>query len=439
MTVLSMCSCPCVCDGPILNLAAGPVSADTVPPDRTSAPSWQRPDPVRPAIGGAKVMAVTRLDLTDFRNYAGLRLDVDSCPVVLTGPNGAGKTNLLEALSFLAPGRGLRRASLGDIARAEPGQVRAPGRPWAVAARFTQAGGPAASPGRLSIGTGLVPAGPGGRARRTLRIDGEPVTSQAALAAIVRVIWLTPEMDGLFQEGAAARLRFIDRLVCGFDPGHAARAAAYSQAMRERARLLRDGIRDDIWLGSVEQRLAEHGVAIAAARRDTVSRLRAAGHIPPPFPAAGLALVGELEDWLDEAPALAVEDRLRAALAACRGRDGQQGGTGHGPHRCDLAVHHLDKDAPAARCSTGEQKAMLIAIMLAYARLQAVASGAPPLLLLDEVVAHLDAPRRTALFGHIGALGAQAWLTGTDNALFEPLRGRALFLRIESAAIAPEN
>ncbi|MHA1571928.1 MAG: DNA replication/repair protein RecF, partial [Alphaproteobacteria bacterium] len=278
-----------------------------------------------------------------------------------------------------------------------------------------------------------------GRARRTLRIDGEPVTSQAALAAIVRVIWLTPEMDRLFQEGAPARLRFLDRLVCGFDPSHAARSSAYSQAMRERSRLLKDGAGDDIWLTTVEQRLAEQGVAIAAARRDTVSRLRAAGHIAPPFPAAGMALVGELEDWLDEAPALAVEDRLRAALAATRRHDTEQGGTAHGPHRCDLAVHHLDKDAPAARCSTGEQKAMLIAIMLAYARLQAVAGGAPPLLLLDEVVAHLDAPRRAALFGHIGALGAQAWLTGTDTALFEPLRGRARFLRIESAAIAPES
>ena len=409
-----------------------------VPPDREPALSWQVPSAIKPAVGGG-VMAVTRLDLTDFRNYANLRLDVETSPVVLTGPNGAGKTNLLEALSFLAPGRGLRRASLADIARADPGQERAPGRPWAVAVRLTQAPGIATPEGRRSIGTGLVPAGPGGRARRTLRIDGEPVTSQAALAAIVRVIWLTPEMDGLFQEGAASRLRFLDRLVCGFDPRHAARLSAYSQAMRERSRLLRDGVSDDTWLASVEERLAEQGVAIAAVRRDTVSRLRAAGHIAPPFPAAGMALVGELEDWLDEAPALAVEDRLRAALAATRRRDAEQGGTAHGPHRCDLAVHHLDKDAPAARCSTGEQKAMLIALMLAYARLQAAASGAPPLLLLDEVVAHLDAPRRDALFGHICALGAQAWLTGTDTALFEPLRGRAQFLRIESAAIAPEN
>ncbi len=396
--------------------------------------SWSPPaarDTATPRVAGT--MAVTRIDLTDFRNYAGLRLDIAAAPIVLTGVNGAGKTNLLEALSFLAPGRGLRRAPLGDIARAEPGQQRAPGRPWAVAAHL------AVAADHYVIGTGLEPAGTGRRARRTVRIDGEPVSGQAALAALVRVIWLTPEMDRLFQEGAPSRLRFLDRLVCGFDPDHAARTTAYSQALRERARLLKDGVRDDLWLGAVEERLAERGVAIAAARRDTVARLRAAGHIAAPFPAAGLALIGELDDWLDEAPALAAEDRLRAAFAATRRRDAEYGGTAHGPHRSDLAVHHLDKDAPAARCSTGEQKAMLIAIVLAYARLQMLAAGAPPLLLLDEVAAHLDGPRRAALFEHVCAMGAQAWLTGTDPALFEPLRDRARFLQVASATIAPEN
>jgi len=414
---------------PYSNLVKQPASAGPRPPVKgwPLAASATGPDP------GSRTLAVTRLDLTDFRNYAGLRLDAGAGPVVVTGANGAGKTNLLEALSFLAPGRGLRRASLAEVARAEPGQRTAPGRPWAVAARLTVAGV------QRAVGTGLEPAAPGQRARRTIRIDGEPAPSQAALAAIARVIWLTPEMDRLFQDGAPSRLRFLDRLVCGFDPGQAARASAYSQAIRERSRLLKRGLADDIWLGSVEQRLAEQGVAIAAARRDTVSRLRAAGHIAPPFPAAGMALVGELEDWLDEAPALAVEDRLRTALAAARRRDSDYGGTAHGPHRSDLAVHHLDQDAAAARCSTGEQKAMLIAIILAYARLQAVASGTPPLLLLDEVAAHLDAARRAALFEHICTLGAQAWLTGTDADLFESLRGRARFLRVESAAIAPEN
>lgn len=371
--------------------------------------------------------------LTDFRGYASLRLMVDERPVVLTGPNGAGKTNLLEAISFLAPGRGLRRARLADIDRRVP-----PARPsdaapgaWAIAATVAAPRGP------VQIGTGRDAASDSGE-RRLLRVDGMPAKSQAALAEHVSLVWLTPQMDRLFQEGSAARRRFLDRLVYGFDPEHAARVGAYEQAMRERARLLRDGPRDPAWLAALEERMAEHGIAIAAARRDVTARLdTVAGEPHGPFPGARLALAGGIDEWLDSMPALAAEDEFRRRLAAARRVDGESGTTTIGPHRGDFSVRHAGSGMTAAECSTGEQKALLIAVLLAQARLQAELRGTVPVMLMDEVTAHLDAERRAALFGAVDELGAQAWLTGTDPALFAEMKGTAQFFGVADATIAP--
>lgn len=372
-------------------------------------------------------LAVTRVTLTDFRCYAHLRLETDARSVVLTGPNGSGKTNLLEALSFLIPGRGLRRATLAEVARRDgSGQ-------WAVAAQVSGADGLP-----VSLGTGRLPPQAETPDRRTVHLDGETVKSQAVLANHISAVWLTPRLDGLFLEGASARRRFLDRMIFGLDPAHAGRINAWDHAARARSKLLREGRGDATWLSALEQTLAEKGIAIAAARLDMAARLNAAcAKGVGPFPAASVALEGAVEQWLSEGPALAAEDRLRAALADARGRDAETGGAGAGPHRSDLLVRHLGKDQPAEHCSTGEQKAVLIALILADARMQAADRGSPPLLLLDEVAAHLDAERRAALFDEIEALGAQAWMTGTDRSLFAPLAGRAKFVGLRDGAIDP--
>lgn len=390
----------------------------------------RRPDSSPPESAAAPPrLAVRRLTLTDFRGYAGLRLEIDAGCVVLTGANGAGKTNLLEALSLLAPGRGLRGARLAEMDRV--GAEGAAGGPWAVAATV------ATPEGIAEIGTGRAPAD-GGRERRLVRIDGAPTRGQAALAGLLGVVWLTPDMDRLFRAGAGDRRRFLDRLVAAFDPDHVGRLAAYGHNLRERARLLRDGGADRAWLAALEEGMAGHGIAIAAARRAMVARLGQVCALGVgPFPPAALALDGAAEAWLDEGPALAAEDRLRAALADSRARDAATGGAAVGPHRSDLCVTHLARGLPAAQCSTGEQKALLIALVLAHARLEALERGAPPLLLLDEIAAHLDPARCAALFAEILALGAQAWMTGTDAALFAPLAGAAQFLSVADARIAP--
>jgi DNA replication and repair protein RecF len=379
----------------------------------------------------ARRLAVTRLTLSDFRCYREARIDVDSRSVVLTGPNGAGKTNLLEAISFLAPGRGLRRARLGEIdRRVQPDAVSTS--PWAVAASL------ATPNGAVRIGTGREATASGGE-RRVVRIDGVAARSQTALAEHVNLVWLTPQMDRLFIEGAGARRRFLDRLVLGFDPEHAGRCAAYDQAMRERGKLLREGPFDAAWLAALEESMAQHGIAIAAARREVVSRLdTACAEDVAGFPRALLVLAGTVEDWLGSGPALTAEDSLRERLAASRRQDAESGGAAVGPHRSDLAVRHGATGVAAAQCSTGEQKALLIAILLAHARLQAALRGAPPLMLLDEIAAHLDRERRRALFAELDALGAQAWLTGTDEELFAELRGTAQFLSVRDAAVTIE-
>ncbi len=385
-----------------------------------------------PLSPGADVRTgVVRLALTDFRNYRSARLELAAGPVVLTGPNGAGKTNLLEAVSFLSPGRGLRNARLSDIDRRGAGAEGAAAG-WAVAATAETRRGP------VAIGTGRIATGRDEAAaeRRIVRIDGEPAKSQAALGERLGIVWLTPQMDRLFLEGPGGRRRLLDRLVFGLDPAHAGRVAAYEQAMRERSRLLRDGVSDPAWLAGLEAVMAEQGTAVAAGRRDAVERLdRECASADGPFPHARLSLSGTISDWLGAMPALAVEERFAAALAANRAADAAAGGATLGPHRADLAVMHQEKSVPAELASTGEQKALLIAIVLAHARLQRAVRGEPPLLLLDEVAAHLDAHRRAALFDIVAELRSQAWLTGTDAALFAPLRGAARFLSVADGAL----
>ena len=354
--------------------------------------------------------------LTNFRSYTAVELGVSARPVVLAGPNGAGKTNLLDAISLLSPGRGLRGSKLSEHTRrgpAVPGEAL-----WAVAASVAQDGE------TYEIGTGLV-IGANGSERRQVRLNGAPADSASNLAEIVQMAWLTPAMDRLFTEGASGRRKFLDRLVLGFDAGHAKHAARYDQAMRERARLLANGPRDPAWLDGLEREMAEAGVALALARADAVARLNivlAERGEAGAFPAAHLALEGDADALIAEEG----ETGLRTRLARMRMRDAESGRTTFGPHLSDLAVRHTAKRAPARECSTGEQKALLISIVLAHARaLSQLREGRAPILLLDEIAAHLDAMRRAALFAEILELGAQAWMTGTDIAIFESLRGRA--------------
>ena len=383
------------------------------------------------AGAAAERVGVTRLVLTNFRNYREARLTLGTEPVVLTGPNGAGKTNLLEALSFLAPGRGLRGAKLTEIDRRSGSEGDFPDSGWAVAAVV------ATRRGALRLGTGREGAA---SERRIVRIDGEPARGQSALAERLGIVWLTPPMDRLFLEGPSGRRRFLDRLVLGLDPAHASRVAAYEQALRERSHLLRDGPADPAWLAALEEVMAEQGVAVAAGRRDAVQLLdRACAESEGSFPHARLSLAGTVEGWLDEMPALAAETRLAAALAANRQSDGQAGGAAIGPHRSDFAVSLAETGIAAEFASTGEQKALLIAILLAHAGLQRTMRGEPPLLLLDEIGAHLDARRRAALFEALLRLDSQVWLTGTDPAIFAPLRCHAQFLSVQDGTLSPTS
>lgn len=364
--------------------------------------------------------AVIRLGLRDFRSYTVFDLRIPPCPVVITGPNGAGKTNLLEALSLLAPGRGLRRASATDMTRigASAG--------WAVAAKITT------ETGIVDVRTQSA----GGGERRQTLIDGAPLRGSVRLDAVLSILWLTPAMDRLFTESPSGRRRFLDRLCLAFDPTHGSRVNAYDQALRDRARLLRDGGSDAAWLAALEDTMARHGVAIAATRREVTSALSdaMAETQPSPFPKARLAAFGSLESALESKPALGVEDGFRAALASARRPEADATGT-PGPHRSDLSVHHGATGMAASLCSTGEQKALLIAIQLAAARLVTADAGRPPLLLLDEVAAHLDSQRRDSLFEAVLDLGGQAWFTGTDADAFATLQDRAHFIEITAGSI----
>jgi DNA replication and repair protein RecF len=342
------------------------------------------------------VTAITRLTLTDFRSHAHTSIDARPGLVVITGDNGAGKTNILDAISLLAPGRGLRGAPLSDAARQDgPGG-------WSVAAHLISA------EGEVQIGTGTAAAAP---ERRLVRVNGAAATA-TALSDWLALVWLTPAMDRLFSESSGSRRRFLDRLVLALHPGHGQRVNRYEAAMRERTRLLTaDGPADPVWLAGLEADMAEHGAAIADARADVVAALAAelAGATEGPFARPLIALAGN------------DGDDLAARLARGRARDAAAVRALEGPHRADLIVTHAAKAMPAGSCSTGEQKALLIAIVLAHAALVARRSGRPPILLLDEIAAHLDAGRRAALYERLTAMGVQAWMTGTDPALFADL------------------
>lgn len=380
---------------------------------------------------------ILKLQLTRFRSYEAVQMSVGDGPVVLTGPNGAGKTNVLEAISLLSPGRGLRRAHLADIAHVEtPGAEPDAASPaasgaWAVSALVDGALGEA----RLGTGTD---GGPDSGVRRC-RIDGEAASSANAFLDHLKVVWLTPEMDGLFLGPPAERRRYLDRLVLAVDSAHGTRVNGLERALRARNRLLEEN-GSARFLDAVEHEVADLAVAVAAARIETVARL--AGEIAAHrdetslFPFAELALDGPVERMLTEAPAVEAEDRYRALLRDMRPRDRAAGRTLEGPHLTDLAVSHGAKRLPAARCSTGEQKSLLIGLTLSHARLVAAMQAIAPVLLLDDVVAYLDAERRTGLFEALSRLGAQVWMTGADPSAFGTL-GQAERFTVEPGRILP--
>ncbi|MBI1391713.1 MAG: DNA replication/repair protein RecF [Alphaproteobacteria bacterium] len=369
-----------------------------------------------------------RLTLTNFRSYAFADVRFDGRPATFIGANGAGKTNLLEALSMFGPGRGLRSARLDDLARAE-GDGR-----FAVAARFADADG---DDGR-ALGVGIDRT-PDGGAARACRLDGATARGPIAFADIVRFSWLTPAQDGLFTAAAGERRRFLDRIAQTQDAGHSRAAADYEAAARQRQRLLDERRGDEAWLSALETRMAEAGVALAAGRRDAATTLASfdvSGLADGAFPAAVIAIEGELEAALDGAVAADVEDAFVAELKARRRRDADAGRATYGPHRSDLIVSHRAKGTLARLCSTGEQKALLIGLVLANACALARRAGAAPLVLLfDEIAAHLDPNRRAALFDIVDGLGLQCFMTGTDESLFASWGRRAQAFRVEGGAV----
>jgi DNA replication and repair protein RecF len=363
------------------------------------------------------------LSLSNFRCYGAARLDeLSSGLIVLHGPNGAGKTNVLEAVSLLSPGRGLRGAKMVEI------QSQHSGNPWAVAGELTTDYGP------IKLGTGLDAQ----TEKRVIRVNGQNVRGQNALAEHVACVWLTPQMDRLFLDSSSHRRRFLDRLVFAFDPGHSGRMTRYENAMRQRSKLLQEE-GDESWVAGLEAQMVEAACAIAAARLDFVERLQAACEqaATEHFPLATVQARGAVEELLlANASALEVEEIFAKHLKDSRARDAITGGAASGPHKSDLHVVYAEKNMPADQCSTGEQKALLIGIILAHSALIKAERGAPPILLLDEVAAHLDEGRRAALYDLLETLGGQVWLTGTDENLFTAIDERAQFFEVEDAAVS---
>jgi len=362
---------------------------------------------------------IRRLTLTNFRSYHAAQVQLDRAgPVVLTGANGIGKTNLVEAVSLLAPGRGLRRATMEELAFSEGDGA------WAVSAEIE------GMLGLATLGTGIdPPAGEESVPTRKCRIDRESVGSATAFADHLRVVWLTPAMDPLFNGPASERRRFLDRLVLAVDAQHSSRVAALERSLRSRNRLLEDSPGDSHWLDAVEHETAEVAVAVAAGRAETAKRLSAAleasRDTAREFPQAQITLQGWMEQLLPDHSAVEIEDRYRSLLKDNRARDAAAGRTLDGPHLSDLVVLHASKNIPAADASTGEQKALLIRLVLAHASLIKQMTGFAPLLLLDELIAHLDPSRRAALYDALSLLGAQVWMTGADPAAFGDIVGRA--------------
>ena len=375
---------------------------------------------------------INRLTLTNFRSYRAATVAPDAQMVVLTGRNGVGKTNMVEAISFLTPGRGLRRATLDEVAFAEGDGS------WAVSAEI------AGALGLATLGTGIEPpVAEGAAPQRQCRIDREPVPSAAAFADHLKIVWLTPAMDSLFDGPASDRRRFLDRLVLAVDSQHSGRVSALERALRSRNRLLEDPRPDPHWLDAIEHETAELAVAVAAMRAETVRRLQAVlaarQTAQSAFPAAHIALDGPLERLSLDHPAVEIEDRYRAALRQNRARDAQAGRTLEGPHLTDLEVIYQPKGIPAAAASTGEQKALLIGLILTHAGLLADMTGCAPILLLDEVVAHLDPGRREALFAEVAQLAGQVWMTGADPAAFAAVAAAAAVFEITPGGANPHD
>ena len=375
-------------------------------------------------------LGLTRLTLTNFRNYSGLRLDVSARLIALSGPNGAGKTNLLEAISLLTPGRGLRGASFDELANLHNTSS------WAIAAEVRT------PHHEVKLGTGWsVAAGEadGATAGRLVLIDGHLQKGSGALGEYMRMLWLTPAMDRLFAGPAGDRRRFLDRLVATFDPEHSSRVAVFEKVMRERNLLLQEPRADAVWLGSLEAHMAEASVAIAAARLAAVDALQKHIHetrAASAFPWGEISIDGEIETLVSAMPAVRAEDEYRRMLADSRFPDRAAGRALKGTHRSDFIVVHGPKSMPAAQCSTGEQKALLIGLILAQARAVKAVANVAPVLLLDEVAAHLDRQRREGLFATLEALGSQAWMTGTDGHLFEGLGRGAQCFHVEAGTLA---
>lgn len=364
--------------------------------------------------------SLSKLNLTNFRSYPDYALTgLSSDFVVLTGANGAGKTNILEAVSLFSPGKGMRNADFGDFQNKNQSNP-----PWAISAHLkTQFGD-------IRVGTGRDPQ----KEKRVVHIQGEIAKSQTQLADYFSCLWLTPQMDRVFIDAASGRRKFLDRMVFNFDSGHAGRMTRYENAMAARSRLLKEGKANPSWLDALEIQMAESGVAVAAGRAEFVRKLQSVclTRQNAEFPVATLGLAGLLETEIQQKSALLIEDEFRARLKQSREEDAVYGGAAQGVHKTDFLVTYTAKNMPALQCSTGEQKALLIGIVLAHADLIRMERGAPPILLLDEVAAHLDPHRRAVLYELLSGIGGQVWMTGTDKILFEALGNKGTHLTISS-------
>lgn len=376
-------------------------------------------------------LRITKISLSDFRNYEQALIVPESQNIVLTGCNGAGKTNLLEALSLFAPGRGLRRAPFDELARNEGSGG------WAAGIHIV------GSETDAQLGTGMSAEELEQGNSRRIRIDGEAGRGTSAFSQYIKIVWLTPAQDRLFMGPTSDRRRYLDRLVAGSDPDHSRRLGAFEQAMRERNRLLGMSSPDPLWLSALETQMAESGAAIAAARREAAAHLNALmgkdgpGKDDDGFPYPVIAAKGQLEDWLEHHAAVEIEDKYRIMLGDSRQTDAAAGRTLQGPHRSDMEVMHGSAGMNAKLCSTGEQKALLIAMILGQTRMiLRQPAGSPPVLLLDEITAHLDEARRASLFEILSAMRAQSFMTGTEEQLFAPLADKAQFFTVEDGAIS---
>ncbi len=374
-----------------------------------------------------KAFFISKLQLQCFRNYRSLSIELNANPVVLSGNNGSGKTNILEAISLLSPGKGFRKIKLSDADMISEGRGLFP---WSLSAIINK------GIEESLVGTGRLSLGD---SKRITKIDRDVVKNQSELTSIFSVMWLTPQMDGLFMGSSSDRRKFLDRLVYNFDPEHASRIFSYEYTMRERAKILQQN-NDAAWLSVLENKMAERAVSIAAARLDTIEHIQAViNEFKTAFPKAIIGVEGHVEEIMRNNSALQAEEMLRKQLFETRAYDAKSGRTNVGTHRSDFVVFHAEKNMHASSCSTGEQKALLLSIILAEARAKSIWKGGVPVLLLDEVVAHLDEVRRISLFEEIFSMQSQVWMTGTDIELFKEIRGKAQFFSVNNGVVSPNK